>query len=164
MLLLYCEEQMGEVSSLVHDKMEIQRAKNRDSELLQQATTILDPYTNGVSGSDEDKKATARKIHDQLEGLIGPPLDPSSTAFKAIQDAAANFDAPKAPVPDNTDSMKAIADKLAGANDALKNDLSLNMMEIQTLMSRRQTAVELTTNLMASFSETLKGITANIGK
>ncbi|MBP9112728.1 MAG: hypothetical protein KBF88_07950 [Polyangiaceae bacterium] len=50
------------------------------------------------------------------------------------------------------------------ANTALNKDAEMGMLHVQSLMSERQTALQLTTNLLNSLSEQLKTISQNVGR
>jgi len=53
---------------------------------------------------------------------------------------------------------------LEGIGKDLESQASLNMIRLQSIMSTRQTAVQLATNLIASLGETTKAIVTNVGR
>jgi hypothetical protein len=63
----------------------------------------------------------------------------------------------------SVEEMKGFIDDLNNINSGLSSNSELQMINLQSLMSQRQTAVELTTNLVQSLDETTGKIVGNVG-
>ena len=64
----------------------------------------------------------------------------------------------------NAEQIKAaITDTVGGLQKDLNAGAELNMINLQSLMSQRQTAIQLTTNLVQSLGDQMNKIAANIG-
>jgi hypothetical protein len=68
--------------------------------------------------------------------------------------------------PDNTIDTTDFTDftsTLTGINTSLGQDAQLGMIQIQSLMSDRTTAIQLTTNILQAFDDGTSKIVANVG-
>jgi hypothetical protein len=61
------------------------------------------------------------------------------------------------------EEMKGFIDDLNNINSGLSSNSELQMINLQSLMSQRQTAVELTTNLIQTLDDTMGKIVGNVG-
>jgi hypothetical protein len=162
-LLLYCEEQMSQIAEGLSARMESQKAKHAQAQALEAASTALDPYPNGLNDKDDKKNGNAAKtIYDAIDKAVAtfPEGTPAREALTSARDKFKDGGS----FPSTHDDMQGVVDTLKSQHDSVGDDATINMMQIQELMSKRQSAVELTTNLMAAYSETLKALAANIGK
>lgn len=60
--------------------------------------------------------------------------------------------------------VNATKDYLTGLSKDVESSSQMNMIQLQSLMSARQTAVQLATNLISALAESSKAIAANLGK
>jgi NDP-sugar pyrophosphorylase family protein len=59
---------------------------------------------------------------------------------------------------------KSMLSAIDGAVNDSRSGAELNMIEIQSLVSKRATALQLTTSMLNSINESAKGIAGNIGR
>ena len=59
--------------------------------------------------------------------------------------------------------MQSFIDRLQGCASDLNSNSELQMIQLQSLMSERQTAIELTTNLVQSLGNQAEKIAQNVG-
>jgi hypothetical protein len=62
------------------------------------------------------------------------------------------------------DFKTAALDRIDAAKQTLSQGSELGMIGLQSLMSQRQTAIQLTTNLVQAMGESLKTVAGNVGK
>jgi hypothetical protein len=60
--------------------------------------------------------------------------------------------------------VKATNDYIDGLSKDIESSSQMNMIQLQSLMSSRQTAIQLSTNLISALGESSKAIAANIGR
>ncbi|HMJ55586.1 MAG TPA: hypothetical protein VK540_26105 [Polyangiaceae bacterium] len=64
----------------------------------------------------------------------------------------------------NDTEMKQTMSYLDGVGKDIDSSAQMDMIRLQSIMSARQTAIQLSTNLIASLSESTKSIVSNIGR
>lgn len=62
-----------------------------------------------------------------------------------------------------TDELTSFSQTLTGVNNALNNSAELGMIQIQSLMSQRTTAIQLSTNILQSMDDGMSKIVDNVG-
>jgi len=60
--------------------------------------------------------------------------------------------------------VKATNDYIDGLSKDIESSSQMNMIQLQSLMSARQTAIQLSTNLISALGESSKAIASNIGR
>jgi hypothetical protein len=60
--------------------------------------------------------------------------------------------------------MEATMKYLEGVTKDIESSAQLDMIRLQSIMSARQTAIQLSTNLVAALGESTKAIVSNIGR
>ena len=60
--------------------------------------------------------------------------------------------------------MKSLSDAVASIQQDVNHEGELEMIKLQSLMSQRQQALQMCTNLVQSLGQSAQQITANIGK
>ena len=79
------------------------------------------------------------------------------------KDLAPNADG-QMTTPMSADTVKRFVDNLKGLQTEVNQGSELGMITLQSLMSQRQMAIQLTTNLVQSLGEMTNKIAANIGR
>jgi hypothetical protein len=93
-------------------------------------------------------------------------IDPSQPTKMPFIDSATYPPAPTDPPGDGkvgSDEMQGFINSVQGAISDLNSGAELQMIQLQSLMSQRETAVQLTTNLVQSLGDQLNKIADNIG-
>ena len=183
-VLAYCAERMGNIDSQVKEYMSLANKRQHAREALSDLETTLKTHGNGLIAdpNDQPKKDIVAKYNAAIEATkdADPQLAQRLTEerdkfqvdafghdgitrwqFGAHEGAALAYEQTNAV---GKESME----KMAEAVDAISGDLDqksqLDMMTLQSLMSKRQTAVQMCTNLVSSLGDTSKAIAANVGK
>ena len=63
-----------------------------------------------------------------------------------------------------SEQMTAFAGDVQSMLDNVNGNAEINMIQLQQVMSQRQTAVQLTTSLLAKLDEGTKSVVGNIGR
>ncbi len=182
-LMAYCQARLGSIDGQMRTSFADQQAHSTESQDIQQVLATLQTHAAGVSDS-----TSCATMETAMANLIGQlkAADPGSTELPTIQQtynnmvysgtgptaANAYIDSdkyppqPSGPQGDNVisaDEMTSYVSALQGAVSDLNSGAELQMIQLQSLMSQRQTAISLTTNLVQSLGDQANKIADNIG-
>jgi len=161
-MMIYCQARLDSLDGQVTAAFDQQQ---RFSDETQALKGLLEEFTEHKDGVDHDP--TVANDLDSKLGAFAKELaekDPTSPILKDIRTLADtvhssnndnNFD--------GTEMSKYITG-LQNAIDGLNSNAQLQMIQVQSLMSQRQTAVTLTTNLVQSLGDQANKIAENIGR
>jgi hypothetical protein len=174
-LLAYCESRLSGLDSQMRDFFNKQETANRQQAQLNQLASLYNQHSGGINMKDGNGNATSAAMDDATfqKQLVEP--------LQNMIDSLPDSDPLKAKL---TSTLKTLTtdggtgkDTIVSAQDItnietdLKNDVSdlsagaeLNMIQLQSIMSQRQTAIQLTTNLVQSLGDQTNKIADNIGK
>jgi hypothetical protein len=183
-LMSYCQGQLDSIDGEIGTDMESDRNATQVSQALQSTIESFQQYSNGVNNDP----STCSTIETSLAGVITnmQNTDPGSSQLGPLIQTYNNMvwsgtgptttnpyidEAQFAPVQsgpcgDNTlssDEMSTYLSKMQGASSALDSGSDMAMIQIQSLMSERQTAISLTSNLVQSLGDQANTIAGNIG-
>lgn len=148
-LLLYCQTRIHDLDRTIQDKF---TRENKTVELQKKLGTLKTYITqaaeDGVSPSEHDQIA---KMVDELKGLTNDT--DLSAQLQALSDGSVNATADKAK--DLGQNIDDICKDLGAGRE-------LSMIELQSVVSQRQTALQLTTNLLNAVNESSRNIAGNI--
>jgi len=154
-LMSYCRSRIEALDSNMWSAIHTQKQSIAASEALSGLMAKLgDIAKDGVHGDNRGSvKAAIQAARDKLPAGVDPS---AANALDAIGKACdGDLDG---------DHMKqSVIEPLNAAKQDLSNGAELNMINVQSLMSQRQTAIQLTTNLVQSLSDQINKITANVG-
>lgn len=167
-LMTYCQTRINGIDSQVKEYFAQQKKSNDDRAAINDALAVLNQYS---AGTMDDNAPHEKAGHDLREALakaidkVGPNTD-----------AGRRLSAIKAKVDDTTisgpgtdggrvsaDEMKGFLDDVKGIQTDLGASSELGMIQLQSLMSQRQVAIQLCTNLVQSLGDQQNKICANVG-
>jgi hypothetical protein len=163
-LLLFCQSQLGDLDQKIQQGMTQQKKMVALQNSIGNIKSLLTEV--GLRGKEVVKltpqqKEDITKAFDQAIKEAKSMGD--SDAAKAIESAKSQF-----LLDDNFfvggDETKAMNDALDTAVGSARSGAELQMIELQGLMSKRATALQLTTNMLNSVNEGAKSIAGNIGR
>lgn len=175
-LMTYCQTQIRSIDDKIEAFMKGQKDMMKKKEILQELKTSIETNcTVGKEDGEYDKRAAAiaaayEKAYNELVEAGFPDLanqvfEQCKTWFPNAKVADGKLDCVTGGhgCPIDTDSSFAagyqtISDEL----DALSKDMELNMIQLQSDMSKRQTAIQLTTNMLDKFNRGLDQVVGNI--
>jgi hypothetical protein len=130
-----------------------------------------------IQARDPNSPALAQleKIHDAIMATGTGPYTDSSGVFHGYYSGGDPSALPTGTVPPSnvradtdgtigTDEFTNFTNALTDVNSSLSSGAEIQMINIQSLMSQRTTAIQLTTNILQAYDDGLSKITDNIGK
>jgi hypothetical protein len=178
-LLVYCQAQLGNIDGQINNIMQSAQNANYDQQDLTSVQAALSQYADGCNASQAQSLVdTLNKALTTIEGR-----DPGSPAVGAIQSMLSTIQGASTPDPAtaaalqfvkqmggtvsiqalSSEQVKGLSDTLSSATSTMNSSQEMTMISIQSLMSQRQTAVELTTNMMQTLDDTAEKIVSNVG-
>jgi hypothetical protein len=169
-LMLYCASRLKGLDQQMQEqfaKQQTYRAASGAVNKLQARFAELSANQKGISPSDPQHKA----IFDEMESLWNdamaalPPDSPQRAQLQGQRDAYNR--SMMAPNGGDWAFSKEECASMATSIGTISKDLSssaeLDMIQLQSLMSQRQTAIQMCTNLVSALGETSKTIAQKIG-
>jgi len=160
-LMLYCRSRLGDLDDKMDDQFEKQKAYRDGTAALNRAHGLVADGVRAGGMSDQQGEAVVNELNLAIEAL---PDGPQKKDIIAQRDFFTNE------MKNDGDAIsvdKAACEGYAKSLDNLSKDLGtsaeLDMMTLQSLMSQRQTAIQISTNLIQSLGESSKTIAQKIG-
>jgi hypothetical protein len=155
-LLAYCRSQLDSLDATIQGYLDQQRLNIQRKKALSDVENMMKKYANVPNGEKQWDD------YDQtFLGAIGslPPGDPVRAKLEAKWDelAARQGQFTKEEWTGHTGDIGSILSEVTG-------NAEINMIHLQSIMSQRQTAVQLTTGMLAKYDEGIKSVIANIGR
>ena len=192
-LMAYCQARLDSIDGQVQGTFNEQEVRNGEASALQQVIATFQTYSAGVNSGDSQgaSKCTTMEVslgnliqqikasdpgfpdlgkleqtyNDLLYSGTGPQDATSTTPALQYMDPS-TYPPNKNGTPDNilgSDEVQSAIQSLQGCASDLNSGSELQMIQLQSLMSERQTAVELTTNLVQSLGDQSEKVAENIG-
>ncbi len=178
-LMAYCANRLGSLDSQIQTIFAQQQSA---SDVIQQIDTVANNVSvAGQNGVLTSSPGQLQALDQQIVDAINKAGGENTPAGKELLGALNTLD-PTCKLAQNNPSdpttlyitqagTSAIADQVAQAVKGLQNaaqDVNsgseLNMIQLQSLMSERQTAIQITTNLVQSLGQQMNAIATNVGK
>jgi hypothetical protein len=161
-LLYYCEARMNGVDTQMEGIMNEQETTNADEQAVHDAIAAFDSYSNDNAQLIDQLKAAVAEVKDPAtQAKLQAVLSDVEAHNASIQPSAQV--APEA-IPFSSTQVQGWTDTLKNVDSDLSSGAELNMIQLQSLMSERQVATQLTTNLVQSLGDQMNKIADNIGK
>ncbi|MDP9037151.1 MAG: hypothetical protein M3O50_20320 [Myxococcota bacterium] len=183
-LMVYCQSRLHSIDDQIQGGFATQQLRNRESVDIQKALETFHKYADGT-----ESLSACSEMEQSLKGLIDhlTETDPgfpglgklkqtyNSLVFTGTGPAGYNSGMPVYdgyPVTGNGKEgdgkidgaeMQSFVTSLQATVSDLNSGAELQMIQIQSLMSQRQTAIQLTTNLVQSLGDQTNKIAQNIG-
>lgn len=186
-LLAYCTSRMNDLDAQIKTRFTEQQNKTNEAHILNDVLAVYNGYANGQAAhakyKDENDKevdvlpgvinagkrlcelynqssnATVRieilKAYELMTGQKMPMDNGSANAAAVAPDREKIIGLDAAAWAKKTDSVKNVQDDFSKSNE-------LSMIQLQSIISQRQLAIQLTTQLMSSLNDGLKKITENV--
>lgn len=163
-LMLYCQTRLRGIDEQVNTAFAKQQRANDDSKVL---TDLINSAGSLAADVSDPKKASdymndlAKKYEDAAAAVSDPTLkDALTEQAKKCRNIAQN---------NCSNGISAgiykqnAGDFVSGLQKDVNAGTELEMIKLQSLMSQRQSAVQLVTNLVQALGDQMNKITANIG-
>lgn len=188
-ILFYCESRLRGLDTQVQEHFSRQKKANTDSAALSQLLSCLGACPNGFGADGRAAHDLIRAYQAAIttvgaDSVIGQKLIAAQDAFVNAaskggaggelarkvgegdfwtKDLAANADAGLVN-PLSMETMKGFCSSIENLQKEINSGAELGMITLQSLMSERQMAVQIATNLLQSLGDQLNKVAANIGR
>jgi hypothetical protein len=169
-LLVFCQKQLRDLDTKIQSAMTSQQGMVATESQVSDIEAILKQNMNGP-GSDQDDKVgfqdptILNNIDDKVTTLMNQATAAGNTALatslKAVHDTL--HAGPPGDCKVTKDDIKDMCTTLDSATTDLRSGAELSMITLQSLISQRATALQLTTGMMSSMNDGSKAIAGNIG-
>ncbi len=159
-LLLYCQTQLSSFDDSINGFFAEQKLNLARKKGLSDIENTLKKYLNHLD------QAGVNDIENTFNRAINalPPGDP---ARGAIEDKLNEFNTHSGngmQIYYTTEQLTAFAGDIHSMLEDVNGNAEMNMIQLQQVMSQRQTAVQLTTSLLSKLDEGTKSVVSNIGR
>ena len=151
-MLVYCQSRLTGIDTQCKEIMNRQETNSRQQAALGDLLTTLDRFQDGTDKS-EAQLQIVRDAYDKAKAAVGA----DSPLGKQL---ALDVDKLGSGAKGDIDGLITAA---KNHQSQLNSDAEIDMIHLQSLMSQRQTAVQLTTNIVQSLNDQANKIVANIG-
>ena len=181
-LMNYVATRLQGIDAQVNTAFKQQQTNNASSEALTALQTALGKYTNsssigaGDTATQTEISTAFQTAYDAAAGDTGTQQAIAAQYGKFLSSARLPADPAHgvrnvpAPAPgdddgsvDGTKEIQPMCDALKNAQTDLNSSSELSMINLQSLMSQRQTAVQTVTSMVATLGDTTKAISEKIG-
>lgn len=165
-LLIFCQAQLGALDKTIQERMAGQRNLIAKQNALTELRTALS--TAGLSENGPEANLSDAQMHQlnlAFDAAIAKAGQMGDRAM--VQKLTELKNGPLHQGDDfklNAGEMKAMFGSIDGMVNEGRSGAELNMIEIQSLVSKRATALQLTTSMLSSTNESAKSIAGNIGR
>ena len=154
-MLIYCQSRLSGVDAQCQEIMSRQEKTNRDQNSLAELSGIVNKYPEGFD--NEGKRNELKAAYATAIDKVGATSDLGIALAKEakILDVEGDNKVGK-------EDMGGLINALKQHQSTLNSTSELDMIRLQSLVSQRQTAVQLTTNIVQSLNDQANKIVANI--
>lgn len=156
-LLIYCQSRLSGFDTQMQDEFKKQDAYNTATAALNDAQKALQSNPTGIS--PEAGQAVLADYQKAIDALPDGDEKGKIQTLKDQFDSELKTDPPGA----TADQAKWYADQAGDYSKELGSSAELDMMTLQSMMSQRQTAVQMCTNMLGALGDTTKGIAEKVG-
>lgn len=172
-LLAYCAMKLRGIDAQVHTAFTSQKSRNATSAKLSEIQKSMQQFVN-IPADGPDREARLASLQKDFAEAIRLAGGPESPAGKRIADIQANLElnarvhgkvrwtGDEADV--SSDELADYAKQLGAVQQDLNVEGELEMITLQSLMSQRQQAIQMCTNMVASLGQSANQVAQNIGK
>jgi len=161
-LMSYCSTRLRGIDDQVHAAFAKQQQANNDSSALTKINISVPDHDLDMT-KPEDRQVVQDALN-QLNAAYDTVQDPTAKAALANQINALQHDlksSAKVPTEDFKNTTSGGVQKI---QQDLNSGAELSMINLQSLMSQRQSAIQVCTNLVQSLGDQVSKIADNVGK
>lgn len=162
-LLTYCQTRLQGLDSDIKAGMDDQKAGLARRQAIQNAEQVFKSFGDNGPQTQEDWDKCEAALNTAMAAL--PPGDPGIQqlqGFKSQMEGQYCQDIAPDPHFPKDGEWKGTIDGLNNLVDNIKSDSEIDMLQLQQLMSQRQTAVQSTTNMVSTIDQTMASVVKNI--
>ena len=163
-LMVYCQTRLHGLDTQMKAFFAGQQKANADSAAINDALGVLNKYSDGFMDGGGGDPAKAQELDLALQTAIGkvgrdtPVGQKLVTVYNRVHETGAGGDNRI-----SRDEMQGFLSDLKSVQSEISANSELGMIQLQSLMSQRTTALQLVTNLVQSLGDQANKIAANVG-
>ena len=191
-LLAYCQIQMDDIDNELRLRMANQQKLNKDRSVLSQAQNVLESYDDptvqdaekivsdlkkviedsGLPPNDPARRKiekTIKQLESKIPSNMGELKEKAKRADVNILKQGGVMEAMEAmearaqlEVPIGKADYAQLSGEIKNAVDDIKDESTMRMLSLQSLVSKRQTAIQLITNMISKFNQSALSIANNV--
>jgi hypothetical protein len=161
-LLIYCQSQLSALDGDIKGYLDEQRLNVARKKGLADLENTMKKYTTSMdSAGAQDVEAAWNRAMNSL-----PPGDPVRNAMNAKYQEFLHHDHGYGPgaIYYSGEEWSALMGDVHSMLENVNGNAEINMIQLQSIMSKRQTAVQLTTSMLSKLDEGTKSVVSNIGR
>jgi hypothetical protein len=163
-LLAYCQAQLGGLDGQITDYENAQKAQLAEKAAIQNAEVVFKQFGSKGPQNQEQWDKCENALSDAANSLpAGDPVRQQLLDYKTSlekQYCKGVSDNPHYP---GDGEWQGNCDALDNMANHVSSEAELQMIELQSLVSQRATAIQLTTNLMSTMNQSTKDVVSKIG-
>jgi hypothetical protein len=161
-MMIYCQSRLTSVDSQCREMMSKQQKNGASQAALGELLTTLSKYQEGFdTEGDAGNVGRLKELDTAYAKAIAQVGADTPLGQTLAKDRAATLDQGDDRV--NKGDIASLTNTVKSQQSSLNSDSEIDMIRLQSLMSQRQTAVQLTTNIVQSLNDQVNKIVANIG-
>jgi hypothetical protein len=167
-LMAYCQARLDSLDSQMDGIFQQQEKNGTMTKDVNQVASLMNDLPGPTSGSSPtiDASSSASQIDTAYQQAIQDAGGNGTQLGAELQKDQNSFDSAvksgNGSIPSTTANQ--LTQNLKNYASDLNSDSEMSMVNLQSLMSQRETAVQLTTNLTQSLSQQTSDITKNVGQ
>lgn len=167
-LMTYCATRLHNLDTEMQTHFQKQQDYRAASAALNDLQGLASSWAsgNGFKGSTKEGNEAWDKLHADFTEVYShlPPDSKEATAIHALEEDVSNKVMTNLGGKEalTKDEAKNFSDRLGSIIKDLSSSAELDMIGLQSLMSQRQTAIQVCTNLIASLGESQKAIAQKV--
>jgi hypothetical protein len=167
-MLIYCQSRLNQLDTQIQSLFNEQEAANRQTAAVNDALQDLVGSGAEIDVCDSKRKETIEKAFSDAIQRLGGPGTPGGKVLddilKRVQ-YSFNGDGHGNGIGNiSAQTLQEYSNQIKGVLTDLNASAELRMIQINSLMSQRQTAVQLSTNVVQVLGDTTRTIAQNTGK
>jgi hypothetical protein len=166
-MMAYCQSRLQGIDTQVNEAFAKQQQSNYESSVL--SKLLQDPslaIPSDTLHSSDNPNPVAAKLTDAENAIkkAMANLDPSSPTYQALQTLESNIEGIHTDQDLSPQQFQSqVIDGVNNVQKDLNSSSELSMISLQSLMSQRQQAVQICTNLVQSLGDQCNKIAENVG-
>lgn len=158
-LMTYCSVRLRGLDREIYTRVNGEQADQKTTSLVGDLLSKIAAQSTGIPG-DEAHSDAFNALHLQFQDAIKALSGAHPELANKLKEAMKIFEVGNDTCLSETE-MTGLKTAVTNVSGAMSESREIAMMEVQSLVSQRQTAVQACTNIMQTVNETLKSITGN---
>jgi hypothetical protein len=160
----YCESRLNSING---QAQQLFTEQQNNQAAIQDIQDCANYFKNYSTANQDNSQGNLTALEGELESTmqkVGDTVGEDSPAYAQLQSTLTQLKATDGDDLATNTELTSFSDNIGDAASDLNSDSELQMVQLQSLMSQRETAITLTTNLIQSIGDEENKVADNIGK